>query len=1125
VNGAIEGGVQLKKKTQMKFDIPDMSEMEIESLKGTLKNIYSSVIGRFRNYSDFQDVIIRYREYHSDHLVDGQKPEEMVKQFIVEPLIRYLGFSEMSREGKLASPFGNRYPDYVISGPDNGDIILYLEAEPINTVLSAENKGIGQVSQWLISRAAKSEYGIGTDGMQWILAKFDTSSNKTKEVLSIDLRPYFTSLINPKSGAPEAEIRGELEKLLSLRPRYLRKLVDNYLISTESEKEELTKKFYGEYVRYVFGIDEKGDPTGGACLKDSINVPREVENPRKELFAVITMNRILFITFLEERGLVPTNLLTGLLALCKKSAQPRSFYSTYLNPLFYDVLNTSVESRKSYVRNINEFREIQYLNGGLFRKNLPFEELYDIDNEGVELVITNLLKYKIGLSGEAAIQPEILGYIFEKTINYISGAGKTNKQKMEGAFYTPEDVVNFIIDKTLNNAIFDKMIQGLRNSGWTDTDLKGYASIEDILHNMPKNPKHSYQMLRSIDEIRVLDPACGSGHFITAAANVLARVKASIMLALDLTPNMYGIKRTVISKNIFGVDIDEIAVEVAKLRLWLSIISEATTKDIKSGEHIETLPNIDFNIVAGNSLVGQLNEKLYLSLSAIESGFVDTDELEFINKLPENTKNELQRLFRSNKTEDFSEAYMMLLSEYRTASGEEALVMHGIIMKIRDMLYGAINSAFYSYLTSFNSTSKTKNDLLWKAVTSRRPVHWNIDYVNILGNGGFDVIIGNPPYIEDQNYDESDLAIIKKSKIIKDRSTPLIYRSMDCGNTHAYFIERSLNLLNEDGRFGFIVPVSLVSTDRMSPVRRVVQESSMDVAYYNFDDRPGKIFSGIEDCRSTIVITENGNGVEEVTTSKYHRWYSRDRPKLFEDLKTAKYRTSSKGEIIPKIGTTTESKILTRMKAQSSGKVLADFLKVGGTKIWYHNAPRYWIHSHYDEYVPKAEYYKDYKKDEKTGKILLGKPYEIKITDHYKSLEFSEKSAAAVAAILNSSLFYWWFVTKSDGRDLLSDHILSLPLDLERIDPTLMESLKERGIELMKDYDLNSHININIRKGGYAIKIKEIMPKKSYDKIQELDKLVAKVYGFTDEEAEFIENFDLTFRLGENRYLGDESNE
>lgn len=1114
----------MQKKTQMKFDILEIPETEIDGLKKILEGIYSSVKGRFRNYSDFHDVIIRYRDYHSDQLLDGQKPEEMVKQFIVEPLIKYLGFSEMSREGKLASPFGNRYPDYVISGPESDDIILYVEVEPVNSDLLAANKGIGQVSQWLISRAARSEYGIGTDGLLWILAKFDSSLNKTREFLRIDLRPYFAHLINTRPEPSESEIKVELEKLLSLRPRYLSKLVNHYLISTENEKEEITKKFYGEYVRYVFGIDENGNPTGDICLLSCINMSREVENPRKELFAVITMNRILFITFLEERGLVPTNLLTGLLALSKKSPQPRTFYSTYLTPLFYDVLNTSVESRKSYVRNITEFQGIQYLNGGLFRKNLPFEELYNIDDEGIELVFDKLLKYRIGLSGEATIQPEILGYIFEKTINYISGTGKTNKQKMEGAYYTPEDVVNFIIDKTLNNSIFDKMVQGLKNVGWSETDLRGYSSIEDILNYMPQNPKHAHQMLRTIDEIRVLDPACGSGHFITVAANVLARVRASIMLAIGQTPHMYDIKRMVISKNIFGVDIDEIAVEVTKLRLWLSIISEATIEDIKSSEQIETLPNIDFNIVSGNSLVGQLNEKLYLSFSATDSVFIGADEWVYINTLSENLKAELQRLLSSNKVEDFSKAYMLLLSEYRTASGEKALVMQDIIMKIRDMLYKIINSAFYSYLTSFDSSSKSRNGLIWKAITFRQPLHWSIDYVNIIGGGGFDVIIGNPPYIEDRNYDESELTIIKETRFIKDRPVPLIYESMDCGNTHAYFTERSMNLLNKDGRFGFIVPVPLVSTERMASIRRVIHESSRKVAYYNFDDRPGKIFSGIQDCRSTIVITQKGDGVQEVTTSKYHRWYSRDRPKLFEDLKTIKYDLVTKNEIIPKIGTITESKVLARMKMQSDGKVLRDFIDPGATKVWYHNAPRYWIHSHYDEYVPKAEYFTDYIKDGKTGEIRLGQPYQTKITDQYKYLESSENNAAVLAAILNSSLFYWWFVTKSDGRHLLKEHILSFPVDISKIDISVMESLKKVVYELMRDYDLKREPTPpEIRKGGYAIKIKEIIPKKSYAKIVEIDGLLAKVYAFTKEETEFIVNFDLSFRLGENGLMDDEN--
>ncbi len=88
----------------------------------------------------------------------------------------------------------------------------------------------------------------------------------------------------------------------------------------------------------------------------------------------------------------------------------------------------------------------------------------------------------------------------------------------------------------------------------------------------------------------------------------------------------------------------------------------------------------------------------------------------------------------------------------------------------------------------------------------------------------------------------------------------MFYFSNNCGNTHAYFIERSLKLLKDEGKFGFIVPVALVSTERMNSIREVTfMDNSSEVNYYNFDDRPSKIFRGIEHCRSTIVFTEKGN--------------------------------------------------------------------------------------------------------------------------------------------------------------------------------------------------------------------------------------------------------------------------
>jgi type I restriction-modification system DNA methylase subunit len=223
----------------------------------------------------------------------------------------------------------------------------------------------------------------------------------------------------------------------------------------------------------------------------------------------------------------------------------------------------------------------------------------------VELILENLFgKYSFGM--ESGISPDILGYIFEKTINFISGTG-TNQQKMQGAYYTPDDVVEFIIEKTLTPIIFRKMIVGLKESGWSDTDLKGYDSLEDILRaeNMPRNPKHIRKMIDSIDNVRVLDPACGSGHFLTAMLASILRVKESLLRAIGENVDRYRLKRDIISNNLFGVDIDQNAVEIARLRLWLSLIEE-----VADPEHIETLPNIDFNIIAGNALIGWLNESL-----------------------------------------------------------------------------------------------------------------------------------------------------------------------------------------------------------------------------------------------------------------------------------------------------------------------------------------------------------------------------------------------------------------------------------------------------------------------------------------------------------------------------------
>jgi hypothetical protein len=353
----------------------------------------------------------------------------------------------------------------------------------------------------------------------------------------------------------------------------------------------------------------------------------------------------------------------------------------------------------------------------------------------------------------------------------------------------------------------------------------------------------------------------------------------------------------------------------------------------------------------------------------------------------------------------------------------------------------------------------------------------------------------------------------KKLSPQKKSGEPFFYASKDCGNTHAYFIERSIKLLKSRGRFGFIVPIALVSTDRMSSIREFIHTNSSEAEYYNFDDRPGKIFSGIEDCRQTILVTEKGAGLSWVITSKYNRWKSEDRSKLLKSLKTHKWRISDPTDSIPKIGTKIEEDILQRLKQKSGEKSVEDFLKDSGIKIWYHNAPRYWIHAHTEEYLPKVEYYSKPKENEVTGEKLPYDLKETKVSSHYKPLTLKRDDSFIINGLLNSSLFYWWFVVWSDGRDLLADHINRFPINLEAFDQTVRDRLKKIVEELMKSYDKNSNIKVNERMGGYVIKIKEIIPSKSKAIIDEIDNIFAEYYGFNQKEAEFITKFDIEFRI------------
>jgi type I restriction-modification system DNA methylase subunit len=1098
---------------QTRFSLHSCSPEKRANLERELTELYDRIRSRFKVFGTFQDVLTQRSGYSSADLKDEQEPEEFARRWLIEPLIEVLGY-EIISETTLPSPVGRKKPDYTIRPKNQEKPIFYVEAEQFNTDLNFEGKGVSQVKSWLLSKASKTSYGIATDGFQWIVLKFDDASAQSKPIFKIDLRPVFLKILNPGSLVTKEEVEKIEERFLTLEREYISPFLDNYLEKTEAEKDEITKRFYNDYVKYVFGYDAKGNPVQGTYLLKRIKVPSEATYNGANLFSVVFMNRLIFIRFLEDKGIVPKDLMRKLLEKYKSSPTPGTFYETYLRPLFYEVFNKSNNSRIANIRTNSLYSQIPYLNGGLFREVIKHERNYNIDNEGVELVLENLLdKYRFGL--ESGVNPDILGYIFERTINFISGTG-TNQQKMQGAYYTPDDVVEFIIESTLTPIIFRKMIEGLKESGWSDADLKGFSSIEDILtpENVPKNRRHIHKMIESIEKVRLLDPACGSGHFLTAMLALLLRVRGSLLNAAGENVDRYRLKRDIISHNLFGVDIDQNAVEIARLRLWLSLIEEVTDP-----QHIDTLPNIDFNIIAGNSLVGWLHENLQTHplTNLLDDSYV-RDTLDSLWISYKETIDLVRSLVQRMRIDDTIKAYETLAEIYSSESGEQAVRLRETLDNIRKKLYEVINDSYIDFLHENGNLAKNELNELAKTLASRLPFHWEIDFGKVFLDEGFDVVVGNPPYIEDRNYSNFDIGIIrcmkKNSKGKRKKAEkPLFYQSKDCGNTHAYFIERSIKLLRQKGRFGFIVPVALVSTDRMSRIRDFIHNNSSKVEYFSFDDRPGKIFGGIEHCRETIVVTEKGAGVSKVTTSKYHRWYSRDRSKLLQTLRTYQWKTTHSGEIIPKIGTKTEETIIEKLKQKAHGKSMEDFLKESGTTVWYHNAPQYWTHAHTENYLPKVEYYDKRKETVIAGEKILYDSKDTKISSHYKPLILDAEDSFIANGLLNSSLFYWWFVVWSDGRDLLAQHIKTFPINLETINEDLKNRLRRLVDELMRSYDQNSNVKINERAGGYAIKIKEIIPSRSRDLVDQIDDVFAEYFDFTEGEKEFIKKFDIGFRI------------
>lgn len=932
--------------------------------------------------------------------------------------------------------------------------------------------------------------------------------------------------------------------------------------------EKITKRFYdyfkkehAEFFAFIEGISDES---------------------HREWYTSIMLNRIMFIYFIQKKGFLnnETDYLRKKLSYIKANDGENEFYGFYLDflkVLFKDGLNKPENLRDS--KTIELIGDIPYLNGGMFAEHF-IEEKYKqikIPDKAFEKVFDFFDKYQWTLDtrearDEKEVNPDVIGYIFEKYIN----------QKQMGAYYTKEDITEYISKNTIVPFIFEKAKdiypQGFNDSSYIwymlkesgdryiyDSVRKGVNGAKDIYEALPKeitdgiediskrsdwnskthekfalpteiwretiermqryfeikakiaegeiksiNDFITYnldirqfmqdiiencddgELLRAIyftiagrkarksnekdkTALSVLDPTCGSGAFLFAALNILEPLYEACLDKMeefitdtkykdfkDILDDMnthinkpYFIYKSIILNNLYGVDIMNEAIEIAKLRLFLKLVSLVEKK-----ENLEPLPDIDFNIKAGNTLVGFASSKEVKKL--------------FSNKLIDEV---------TPIIEEKSKMVSLAFNRFREFQGQLSCDMNKLresknivnqkLIELNNELDDIMARNYYTQKVTDGAKFIKEKFEEWKK--THQPFHWFAEFYEIIEeNGGFDVIIGNPPYVE--------YSKVKSEYEIKN------YETLECGNLYANVLERSIKI-KSNGRIGMIIPMSINCTQRMVKAIDIFKNGGLIVS--NFGWRPSKLFEGADKANLSLSIIINSS-LNKTFSTEYNKWSSEYRESLFNSLRYNEILEKKHEYIIPKIGCNIEGNIYNKVK---DNKTLGEYLYGRATEypIYYRTTGGlYW--KIFTNFQPI--FYKN--------GIKQSSSRETKIYFENKDLQFIG------LAMLWSNFYWWWYVKNSNGRDNNPSDIKSLVV---KKDMFFSSTLLNLGKELAKSLEDNALIKER-NHGADKTKYQTFNPKLSKIIIDNIDRELAKHYGFTNEELDFIINYDIKYRMG-----------
>ena len=814
--------------------------------------------------------------------------------------------------------------------------------------------------------------------------------------------------------------------------------------------EALSKEFFGKYkTQYEAFVNYMVDPTNGmrqhfidtdfdhtGMTADKIR-DRE-EKPIRDYVKKL-LGRIVFLHFLQKKGWlgVPAGKEWGegdhdfMLNIFKNANenQKENFLDEVLEGLFADGLDRNRSDQGDlYDTKVEGFRNcrIPYLNGGLFERDILDKKPSHFPASYFDDLLTMLSQYNFTIDendpndAEVGVDPEMLGRIFENLL-------EDNKDK--GAFYTPKEIVQYMCRESL--------IAYLQ----TDQRKEDKECIRLFVttHDATLLGDLKEEIDKKLCNVKICDPAIGSGAFPMGLLRELFFCRSAI--EPNIMENAAKIKRHIIQNNIYGVDIERGAVDIARLRFWLSLIVDEKSP--------EALPNLDFKIMQGNSLLEQYKGA---DLSTMTDKKVTAEGITLFDSMLD--------VYRKNLRDKLSEYYACPEHDKKVQLRKDI----SDIVK-QELMEQGIHIDFEGIDLSANSQF-----FLWHT--------WFHDVFSRPSKEGFDIVIGNPPY--GAKYDNQTKRYYKNTYVTANSIQGLQKGSLD---TYTLFIELGYNLLRKNGSFAYIVPISLTSSDSLTGVHRLLIGNCDTIYISSYAVRPKPVFENAVVNTSILFFKKTETPCQHLFSTKMHRRGNEfELQKLIDNINFVDVNGYTMTGRIPKIGSKMEKNILTKI---------------------FKNTP---IKTFYDD---KGEpiYYR-----------TTGGRY-FKVVTNYptgstkeKPLYLQKRLTNAIGCILSSSLAFWFYQIYSNNLDWKTYEIENFTIP--QLSTENIEYLDKLYTRYLSDIEAKANIRTTSGKSTYNVdSFKEYKIVRSKTIIDEIDDYICPLYGLTEEETDFIKNYELEFRL------------